>query len=259
MKLSAEYLAIEFEKGQMLKQFYIAQQSNILKRNSQALDNEEAQVDYRLQGVQHAENICQSTKKGNIFYISHNVQRHAELIKFEKINLEWFSNLENELSSYIINKTEFYRFQVIKGKRINVVRWFMTNINQPNAMINYESFAILLNENSEITYYPGQSEEAKEKFVKLLLFVKLSEPELFIIHPNQKIKEDIGFSGKENKLKNESGYDVTLVNTLWNKIITVEGSTVRGHIRIQPYGPGRRFYKPIWIDEFEKGEYTRKS
>lgn len=259
MKLSDEYLAIQFEKNRFLKDFYVKQQSDIVKRNSQALDSSVARLNYYLKGIEHAENICQTTNRGNIFYISQNVQKHAELIKFEKINLDWFANLENELSSYIISKTEFYRFQIIKSQRINVVRWFMTNIGQPDAMIRYESSAILLDEKNEIAYYPGQDEEAKKKFVKLLLFVKLSEPEVMVMHPSQKVKQDIGLNGKENKLKNESGYYVTLVNTLWNKLITVEGSAVRGHIRIQPYGPGKKLYKPIWIDEFERGEYTRKS
>jgi len=255
MKLSKEYLAIQFEHGPMLKQFYLSQQKAILEKNKQAIPSVDAQNFYVVQGVSLAHSLCAPTKKGNLFYLSQNVQKHSDLIKINKINLDWFKELENEISSYVISKTEFYRFQVIKGERINVVRWFISQSDK-GPMVNYESFAVLLKE-KEITQYANQNEEAKQRFVKLLLFVKLTEPELFIIKPSQKINKDIGFKGKENNFLNDTLFDVTLVNTLWNKIIVTDGFKVRGHIRIQPYGQDRSFYKLIWIDDFEKGGYTR--
>lgn len=258
MKLTKEYIGILYEEGTLMKNFYATQQKKITQENSEVIENPIVKLEYIMQSADYVKDICQPTPKGKIFYLSQNVQKHAELIKFEKINLDWFSNLDNELASFITNKKEFFRYKVYKGSRINIVRWFLDE-SGPQPMMKYESFAIKFPDN-ELVYFPGQDEESKKRFVKLLLFVKLSEPEYVFLKPNEKIKKDIGLIGKDNKLINESGKDVVLINTLWNKIVVSSGFRVRGHVRIQPFGPKNNpYYKLIWIDDFEKQGYIKSS
>lgn len=215
-----------------------------------------------------------------IFYITNKVQDHSELIKFERINLGWFRNIKQQSSTYILNRYEFFRFFVNEKKEIYILHFYkdpnltdeqfnsMRSINMPLAEFNgykFDTFIIYTDEEK----YPdgfmpeneiwGQNPINKQKFVKLLLFIELSEPEIVIIKDNQKVKLGSNWEKTlDGKVKNESGVNVTLVNTLWNKIIINDtGFTVKGHIRIQPYGPGRTLYKPIWIEEFQKNGYIR--
>lgn len=214
------------------------------------------------------------------YYLTKKVQEHSELIKFEKVNLGWFRNLKSQMSTYIINRHEFFRFKVVEKKEIYILHFykdpnlseeefdFYRNMNFPLAEFNgykFDTFKIYIDEEK----YPdgfmpenelwGQNPINKERFVKLLLFVELSEPTIEIVKDNQKIKLDDSWEkSMDGKVKNESGVNVILVNTMWNKVIINDsGFSVKGHIRIQPYGPGRTLYKPIWIDEFQKSGYIR--
>lgn len=218
--------------------------------------------------------------KHKIFYITKKVQEHSELIKFDKINLGWFRSLKNQTSTYIVNRHEFFRFKVVEKKEIYILHFYkdpsiseedfnaLKKMNIPFAEFSgykFDTFIIHLDEEK----YPdgfmpeneiwGQNPINKERFVKLLLFIELSEPVIEIIKNNQKIKLDDNWEkSMEGKVKNESGVNVILVNTMWNKVIINDSSfSVKGHIRIQPYGPGRQLYKPIWIDEFQKNGYIR--
>jgi len=221
-----------------------------------------------------------SSQNHKLFYITKKVQEHSELIKFDKINLGWFRNLKNQNSTYILNKYEFFRFRVEEKNAIFIMHFYkdteiteeklkyLSTLNVPNADFlgyKFDTFIIHLDEEK----YPdgfmpeneewGQNPVNKERFVKLLLFIELSEPVIEIIKDNQKIKLNNDWEkSMDGKVKNESGVNVILVNTLWNKVIINDsGFSVKGHIRIQPYGPGRTLYKPIWIDEFQKSGYIR--
>lgn len=214
------------------------------------------------------------------FYITQKVQEHSELIKYEKINLGWFRNLKNQLSTYITNRHEFFRFKVIEKKEILILHFYKDptlseeqfnyyrSLDVPYAEFNgykFDTFKIYIDEEK----YPDgfmpeneiwqQNPTNKQRFVKLLLFVELSEPVIEILKDNQKIKLDETWEkSMDGKVLNESGLNVILVNTMWNKVIIKDsGFSVKGHIRIQPYGPGRNLYKPIWIDEFQKNGYIR--
>ena len=184
------------------------------------------------------------------------------------------------MSTYILNRHEFFRFKVVEKKEIYILHFykdphlsdeefdFYRNMNFPLAEFNgykFDTFKIYIDEEK----YPdgfmpenelwGQNPINKQRFVKLLLFVELSEPTIEIVKDNQKVKLDDSWEkSMDGKVKNESGVNVILVNTMWNKVIINDsGFSVKGHIRIQPYGPGRTLYKPIWIDEFQKSGYIR--
>lgn len=216
-----------------------------------------------------------------LFYITKNVQQHSELISFDKIKLSWFKNVKSQRSTYMLGRNEFFRFVVNEGKEIYALHFYQDpsipeqelkmerSLNVPLADFygyKFDTFIIYINhERFPDGFIPdnkllwGQDPENHERFLKLMLFIELSEPEIHIVKDNGKVKLVNPAKGfDEGKIKNESGLEVTLVNTLWNKIVVRDtGFSVRGHIRIQPYGPGREHYKPIWIDEFQKSGYIR--
>lgn len=224
--------------------------------------------------------LLHSNTNHKLFYITKKVQEHSDLIKFDRINLGWFRSIKQQSSTYILNRYEFFRFFVNEKKEIYILHFYknpslsdeefndLRNADIPYADFNgynFDTFIIYTDEEK----YPdgfmpeneiwGQNPINKQKFVKLLLFIELSEPQIEIVKDNQKIKLGNNWEKTlDGKVKNESGVNVTLVNTLWNKVIINDSSfAVRGHIRIQPYGPGRTLYKPIWIDEFQKSGYIR--
>lgn len=96
-------------------------------------------------------------------------------------------------------------------------------------------------------------EDEMMNMVRLILFTELSDIETVVIAPGQS-----SGTKREGKHLNESQVPVTIVDSSWNKkIVRENGFTVRGHLRLQPYGPGMQYRKYIYIDEFEKKGYTR--
>ena len=93
------------------------------------------------------------------------------------------------------------------------------------------------------------------EFIKLLTFTELSELETVILPPNKSIG-----SKKQGKYLNQSNFNVTIVDSTWNKIL-IKGDSfkVSGHLRLQRYGENFSKVKLIYIDEFQKSGYTRNS
>jgi hypothetical protein len=229
-------------------------------------------------------NAVNSNLKHKLYYITRKVQDHSSLIKFEKIKLGWFRNVKSQSSTYILSKEEFFRFRVVEGKVIYVMHFFKDPNIDPYTVqrmksafgeqkhplkdfleYRFETFIIYLDEEKYPDgYMPdneiiGQNFKNKERFIKLLLFIELSEVEIIEVGSNRKARLNPNWEKSlEGRVKNETEVDVILVNTSWNKItINTEGFDVSGHIRIQPYGPGRSYYKPIWIEEYQKQGFVR--
>ena len=93
------------------------------------------------------------------------------------------------------------------------------------------------------------------EFVKLLIFTELTELETVELGPSQSVG-----TRKQGKWLNQTNKNVKIVDSSWNKIL-IKGQkfSVTGHIRLQPCGPGLKFRKPIYIDDFEKTGYTRNA
>lgn len=217
-----------------------------------------------------------------IYYISRKVQEHADLIRFDKINLGWFRNVKAQYGTYILNKNEFYKFWVNESNAIHIVHFFndpdyvgtideLTNGNPPTNLrelrhlpvMKWNSFVIRLKDypNGFMPADPNADNTPQEFFVKLMMFMELSEVVFHNIKHNQKINVS-PTSGRnfDNKIKNESGVNVTFVTTNWNKILVVNGEfSVSGHLRIQPHGPKRSEYKLIWVEEYKKSGYIRRA
>ena len=278
MKLNRKFIGINYFLTPAVHKVVIdnLMDPKLLEPFLQLANWNQADLDIRLNRLE----TLHKNDNHRLFFITKTVQSHSDLIKFDRIKLSWFRNVKSQSSTYIISKNEFFRFVVNKGKEIYVLH-FYRDPNIPDETIDrlvesgyphaefygykFDTFIIYIDEEK----YPdgfmpdntiwGQDPVNRERFLRLMLFIELSDPEVYIIKDNGKLKLANGDkSADEAKVKNESGVDVTLVNTLWNKIVINEtGFSVKGHIRIQPYGPGREWYKPIWINEFQKSGYVR--
>lgn len=262
MKLNREYLAIEYYKNPVFRRN--ATEEMFLK-NYKHVGNFVNEDDPRFEIImENFSGVAHDYENHKFFYVSNSVVQHSQLIKFDfgKMNIEWLFNLKSQNSTYIISKDEFYIFKLIKDESLRV--WhFKSN---ENGTINIEQiyfnnfFNKVTKQNSPsidsvINYQKNR--ELNEKFFKLFLFINLSEPVIEVIKDRQK-KELKDNNNYFNKIKNETGVNVHLVSTLWNKIIIHDSEfKVRGHFRIQPCGKGRTQYKIIWIDSFVKSGYIR--
>lgn len=90
----------------------------------------------------------------------------------------------------------------------------------------------------------------------LLLFIKYCDIETKLIDPKKSRREVVA----GQKYLNETDKRVTILDCTWFTNLVVSGAFgVSGHLRWQPYGPGLKGKKLIWIDEFQKEGYTRKA
>lgn len=91
-------------------------------------------------------------------------------------------------------------------------------------------------------------------FIRLLLFVELSDINIEVLEPNQKTG-----TRKTGKVVNQSKTNIVVVDSKWNTVsVRTESFLVNGHWRMQPCGVGKRERRLIWIDTFEKKGYVRR-
>lgn len=104
------------------------------------------------------------------------------------------------------------------------------------------------------THFDHPDGKRVEPFIyKLLCFFFLTENEEEIIQPGQ-----VKGTRNTGKVSNDFKFPVTMVNSKWNiTTIRLDGFTVSGHFRLQPYGEGLSLRKIIFIDPFEKKGYKR--
>jgi len=96
------------------------------------------------------------------------------------------------------------------------------------------------------------------KTLPMIVFIDLSKDniKLSYIEPRGKI----GTFSKNDILKNETKVGVYRVDSLWNvNTIGIGEYKVRGHFRLQRCGVGYSEVKLIYIDEFIKTHYIRRS
>lgn len=88
----------------------------------------------------------------------------------------------------------------------------------------------------------------------LILFMKYCELEVKEIKAGKK-DTHVG-----TKYVNDSPYNIQILDSTWfTTIVRSEGFHVRGHFRMQPYGPNMSQKKLIWISDFDKSGYTKRA
>lgn len=88
----------------------------------------------------------------------------------------------------------------------------------------------------------------------LCLFMKYCELETKIVQGGKK-ENHIGV-----KYVNDTKNNIEILDSTWfTTLVKSEGFHVRGHFRMQPYGPGMSQKKLIWISDFDKTGYTRQA
>jgi len=97
-----------------------------------------------------------------------------------------------------------------------------------------------------------------EFILKPMIFIELSGANVKFI--DIKSKSEYGNILKPIHIKNQTKVNVVYVNSLWNVgTIALGEFKVKGHFRLQPCGVNRSQTKLIFIDEFVKTQYIRKS
>lgn len=90
--------------------------------------------------------------------------------------------------------------------------------------------------------------------ILLKTFLKYADPQTKIVNAHRK-ERHMG-----EKYLNETDHKVEILDsTYFTTISRTEGFGVRGHWRLQPYGPGLTAKRLQWISDFEKHGYTRKA
>lgn len=125
--------------------------------------------------------------------------------------------------------------------------------------INLVSGDIVYDQNETLTKHIfGSQKEVIEKyysrFMVIVTYLELTDITLEIVD---------GFLTTNKKtnpnLKNSSRFDVIRVTSKWNTYtFNINPIDVRGHWRLQPHGEGRRLFKYIWIEPFQKGITRRR-
>jgi len=121
----------------------------------------------------------------------------------------------------------------------------------------YKSFTLEPETNgySENYYSDASTKEKCELFIKILIFLHLSEVKEVHLKPNGKVGDR-----RNEKVMNKTTHPFIVVDTTWNiTSIRTKGFTVSGHFRLQPYGKDRALKKLIFVDQFEKEGYIRKA
>jgi hypothetical protein len=91
-------------------------------------------------------------------------------------------------------------------------------------------------------------------FLRVITFLELTDVNLEFISGTTTKKRIYS-----NELKNVSKFDVIHVTSKWNTYtFNINPIDVRGHWRLQPYGTGRKLFKYIWIEPFQKGITRRR-
>jgi hypothetical protein len=269
MKLNESYIGVQYETNSLIKDLYlkihldpkekpgVMMQPLMASLTGAYYDNKVK--DPWQHRVDIAKSLTESPKTLKKFFITKTVQEGAAKIKFENIDLKWFKDLPSMEGIYILNKDEFFRFNVDKGYRINVLYFRRNSDKVWNGIpdLNYDCWSIILNDGI-LAMLPSQDKSKGELFIKLLLFIEKSQIEYYLV---QKKSGKVVFGkGDEGKVRNESGIDVTVVNSNWNKVLIMQGETpVEGHFKLIWVGAGRSQLAIRWWSSHTRGAHVRRA
>jgi hypothetical protein len=202
--------------------------------------------------------------RNNNFLVRATAMQMVEKIPLnEKFDIKFLRNLPMKKATFLLGGERAFRYYrtqdnvyaVFFGLNKGYLSWRFLRIDLVNGDILIPKLGA--GNSDEAGFVPETNalqENEFQLFVKLLLFVELSELSVEVLTPNKKIG-----TRREGKFFNQSHSNITLVDSKWNVIsVRTEGFTVSGHWRMQPHGADRTQRRLIWVDTFEKKGYIRK-
>ncbi len=181
----------------------------------------------------------------------------AKRIKIDedKFDMKFLSKVKDQKITFLLGQDNFIRY-VKRENLIFAIKVTSVEVENAGQHISYISFMIDT-ETGEVNYANKSdaplSDPEFKFFVQLLVFTELSRLEIKILNP----KEKFG-TRKTGKYINESNQKVTIVDSVWNKmVVRATGFGVSGHWRWQVKGVGRSEMEYIFIEEFRKKGYIR--
>lgn len=189
------------------------------------------------------------------YAVTNSVLDLLDLLKIEKYDWGAFKKIKEGRYTFILPGNKLLRM-FVQEETI----WFLhlqqekttTNI----APLNWVMFYFNRETGEPCSHYSSADVQELEPFVyRLLCFMFLTENDEIELKPGQKTG-----TKKSGKVINTLQQNITIVNSRWNTTVIMRGEFgVRGHFRMQPYGPGRSEVKPIFIEPFTKGGITREA
>lgn len=89
------------------------------------------------------------------------------------------------------------------------------------------------------------------------LFINFAQIETKVMKPNTQIWDERMVNAIYN---NKTRSDITVIDSTWYTNLVSSGAfKVRGHFRLQPYGPEMKQRRLQWISDYEKEGYHRKA
>lgn len=151
----------------------------------------------------------------------------------------------NKLLRMLVQETNIWFMHLEEGDSktyVNPLNWVMFYFNRLTG--------------EPCSHYSSEDVQELQPFVySLLCFMFLTENDEIELKPGQKAG-----TKKSGKVINTLFQNVTIVNSRWNTTVISKGEFgVRGHFRLQSYGPGRTEYATIFIDPFVKTGVTREA
>jgi hypothetical protein len=195
------------------------------------------------------------------FIITKSAREVIDRIKIDKVDIEMFANLPKyETWEFMISPDRVFRMMYDGHMLRGMVIWMEETPDKKGWWFKYHSTGYVLNHDEgvavkEAVYRSEEVDEFLELWVRCLVFIQFSEPETVLLQAGRKYG-----TNRHNRIKNDSKSNYIVVNSRWNStVIRGEGFTVSGHFRLQACGKGMKDRKLIYVDEFEKNGYVRRS
>ena len=195
--------------------------------------------------------------KFKYYLLSPSAMEIASKIKIVKdFDSKVLGKIKPQSACYLLGKDEFIRFVSTDNNIFAIHGWNGTEMTK-HGWPKLEQNIIVV----DYTTGPwrsinkGYDEKSITRVLQCIIFMEVTEPELMVVEGNSKK----GNRALGTEVINRTTFCITRVTSSWNKfVVRATGFGVDGHLRLQPYGPGRSERKLIWIEAFQKHGYIRK-